>query len=127
AALKGAAFEALEEGGIDALARTIQVAKGDRSMDKFGWADLGLATFGGAVGGAVGGGLGDKLGGVGDNISNGLGKMAAKSLTGAATELGADLSAQVATAGLNSALTGQEFKLDIGVDTFTSAGAGGLQ
>ncbi|MFC6011313.1 hypothetical protein [Nocardia lasii] len=127
AALRGAAFEALEEGGIDALARTIQVAKGDRTMDDFGWSDLGLATFGGAVGGAVGGSLGDKLGGVGDNITSGLGKLGAKSVAGAATELGADLSAQVATAGVASALMGQEFQLDIGVDTFTSAGAGGVQ
>ncbi|MFF2085334.1 toxin glutamine deamidase domain-containing protein [Nocardia sp. NPDC058176] len=127
AALRGAMFEALEEGGIDALARTIQVAKGDRSMDDFGWTDLGLATFGGAVGGAVGGAMGDRLGGVGDQISSKAGKLAANSVAGAATELGADLSAQVATAGVASALLDQEFKLDIGVDTFTSAGAGGIQ
>ncbi|UGT58281.1 DNA/RNA non-specific endonuclease [Nocardia asteroides] len=127
AALRGAAFEALEEGGIDGIARTIQVAKGDRTMDEFGWSDLGLATFAGAVGGAVGGGLGNKLGGVGDDISSGVGKLAAKSATGAATELGADLSAQVAAASASSLLMGQDFNLDIGVDTFTSAGAGGVQ
>ncbi|MGW6725117.1 WXG100-like domain-containing protein [Nocardia sp. NPDC055029] len=127
AALRGAAFEALEEGGIDGIARTIQVANGDRSMDEFGWSDLGLATFGGAVGGAVGGSLGSKLDGVGDGITSGLGKLAAKTATGAATELGADLSAQVASAGAASLFMGQDFNLDIGVDTFTSAGAGGVQ
>ncbi|MGW5312133.1 toxin glutamine deamidase domain-containing protein [Nocardia thailandica] len=128
AALRGAAFEALEEGGIDAAARAIQVAKGDRSMDKFGWSDLALATFGGMVGGAVGGGLGgSKLGGLGDDVSSGLGKLAAKSAVGAGTELAADLSAQVAAAGAGAAFLDQEFKLDVGLDTFTSAGAGGIQ
>lgn len=107
AALRGAAFEALEEGGIDLAARLIQVGQGNRSGDKFGWADLGLATFGGAVGGAVGGGLGSTLGGVGDAVTNPVSKFVTKSVSGAATELGADLSAQVASAGAASALMGR--------------------
>ncbi|WKG10335.1 toxin glutamine deamidase domain-containing protein [Nocardia sp. PE-7] len=126
-ALRGAAFEALEEGGTDLGARLIQVAKGDRSGDKFGWTDLGLATFGGAVGGAAGGLLGGGTGALGDVASSTAGKLAGKVVGGTVTELGADLSAQVATAGVGAAFLGQEFKLDVGVDTFTSAGAGGVQ
>ncbi|WP_084787197.1 glycohydrolase toxin TNT-related protein [Nocardia sp. Root136] len=126
-ALRGAAFEALEEGGTDLGARLIQVAKGDRSSDKFGWTDLGLATFGGAVGGAAGGLLGGGTGALGDVASSTAGKLAGKVVGGTVTELGADLSAQVATAGVGAAFLGQEFKLDVGVDTFTSAGAGGVQ
>ncbi|MFE5479052.1 toxin glutamine deamidase domain-containing protein [Nocardia sp. NPDC056541] len=126
-ALRGAAFEALEEGGTDLGARLIQVAKGDRSTDKFGWTDLGLATFGGAVGGAAGGLLGGGTGALGDVASSTAGKLAGKVVGGTVTELGADLSAQVATAGVGAAFLGQEFKLDVGVDTFTSAGAGGVQ
>lgn len=125
-ALRGAAFEALEEGGTDLSARLIQVYNGDRSMTKFGWTDLGLATFGGAVGGAVGGVLGGGTGALGDVASSTAGKMAGKVVGGAVTELGADVSAQVAAAGVGAAFLGQEFKLDIGVDTFTSAGAGGV-
>lgn len=126
-ALRGAFFEALEEGGIDAAARVIQVAKGDRSMEDFGWYDLGLATFGGAVGGLVGGGLGGPLEGLGDAATKPVSKFVTNAVTGTGTELAADLSAQVAATGLNSAITGEDFNLDIGVDTFTSAGAGGLQ
>ncbi|MEU4319009.1 glycohydrolase toxin TNT-related protein [Nocardia fluminea] len=126
-ALRGAAFEALEEGGTDLGARLIQVAKGDRSTDKFGWTDLGLATFGGAVGGAAGGLLGGGTGALGEVASSTAGKLAGKVVGGTVTELGADLSAQVATAGVGAAFLGQEFKLDVGVDTFTSAGAGGVQ
>jgi Flp pilus assembly pilin Flp len=126
-ALRGAAFEALEEGGTDLGARLIQVAKGDRSTDKFGWTDLGLATFGGAVGGATGGLLGGGTGALSDVASSTAGKLAGKVVGGTVTELGADLSAQVATAGVGAAFLDQEFKLDVGVDTFTSAGAGGVQ
>ncbi|MFD4441153.1 toxin glutamine deamidase domain-containing protein [Nocardia sp. NPDC058519] len=126
-ALRGAAFEALEEGGTDLGARLIQVAKGDRSADKFGWTDLGLATFGGAVGGAAGGLLGGGTGALGDVASSTAGKLAGKVVGGTVTELGADLSAQVATAGVGAAFLGREFELDVGVDTFTSAGAGGVQ
>lgn len=121
AALRGAAFEALEEGGIDAIARSVQVGKGDRSMDEFGWGDLGLATFAGAVGGAVGGGLGSHLDGLSDTATSKLGRFATDTATGTGTELAADLSAQAAAA----AITGQG--MDIGLDTFTSAGAGGIQ
>lgn len=121
AALRGAFFEALEEGGIDAIARTIQVGKGDRGTDEFGWSDLGLATFAGAVGGAVGGGLGTNLDGLSDAATSKLGRFATDTATGTGTELAADLSAQAAAA----AITGQD--LQIGLDTFTSAGAGGIQ
>ncbi|MEV0075810.1 toxin glutamine deamidase domain-containing protein [Nocardia neocaledoniensis] len=126
-ALRGAAFEALEEGGVDLAARMIQVSNGDRTTDKFGWTDLGLATFGGAVGGAVGGVLGGGTGALADTAGSTVGKVAGKVVGGAVTELGADVSAQVAAAGVGAAFLGQEFNLDIGVDTFTSAGAGGVQ
>ncbi|MFD3744480.1 toxin glutamine deamidase domain-containing protein [Nocardia sp. NPDC058633] len=126
-ALRGAAFEALEEGGVDLAARMIQVSNGDRTADNFGWTDLGLATFGGAVGGAVGGVLGGGTGALGDVASSTAGKVAGKVVGGTVTELGADLSAQVAAAGVGTAFLGREFQLDIGVDTFTSAGAGGVQ
>ncbi|GEM31565.1 hypothetical protein NN3_25720 [Nocardia neocaledoniensis NBRC 108232] len=126
-ALRGAAFEALEEGGVDLAARMIQVSNGDRTTDKFGWTDLGLATFGGAVGGAVGGVLGGGTGALADTAGSTVGKVAGKVAGGAVTELGADVSAQVAAAGVGAAFLGQEFNLDIGVDTFTSAGAGGVQ
>ncbi|WP_084458431.1 toxin glutamine deamidase domain-containing protein [Nocardia caishijiensis] len=126
-ALRGAAFEALEEGGVDLAARLIQVSNGDRTADKFGWTDLGLATFGGAVGGAVGGVLGGGTGALADTAGSTVGKLAGKVVGGTVTELGADISAQAAAAGVGAAFLGQEFKLDIGVDTFTSAGAGGVQ
>ncbi|MFE7718017.1 toxin glutamine deamidase domain-containing protein [Nocardia rhizosphaerihabitans] len=126
-ALRGAAFEALEEGGTDLSARLIQVYNGDRALSKFGLTDLGLATFGGAVGGAVGGVLGGGTNVLADGLSSTAGKLAGKVVGGSVTELGADLSAQVAAAGVGAAFLGQEFNLDIGVDTFTSAGAGGIQ
>ncbi|GGK40267.1 toxin glutamine deamidase domain-containing protein [Nocardia camponoti] len=126
-ALRGAAFEALEEGGTDLGARLIQVGQGNRSLDKFGVSDFLLATGAGAVGGAVGGVLGGAGGALADNASGAASKFVGHTVAGATTELGADLSAQVAAAGANSLLTGQDFKLDIGVDTFTSAGAGGVQ
>ncbi|WP_280339868.1 toxin glutamine deamidase domain-containing protein [Nocardia neocaledoniensis] len=126
-ALRGAAFEALEEGGVDLAARMIQVSNGDRTSDKFGWTDLGLATFGGAVGGAVGGVLGGGTGALADTAGSTVGKVTGKIVGGAVTELGADVSAQVAAAGVGAAFLGREFNLDIGVETFTSAGAGGVQ
>lgn len=126
-ALRGAAFEALEEGGTDLSARLIQVYNGDRALSKFGLTDLGLATFGGAVGGAVGGVLGGGTNVLADGLSSTAGKLAGKVVGGSVTELGADLSAQVAAAGVGAAFLGQEFNLDIDVDTFTSAGAGGIQ
>ncbi|MFD6391575.1 toxin glutamine deamidase domain-containing protein [Nocardia sp. NPDC060259] len=126
-ALRGAAFEALEEGGTDLSARLIQVSNGDRSWQKFGLTDLGLATFGGAVGGAVGGVLGGGTNVLADGLSSTAGKLAGKVVGGSVTELGADVSAQVAAAGVGAAFLGQEFNLDIGLDTFTSAGAGGIQ
>ncbi|MFD3706260.1 hypothetical protein ACFWUP_24225 [Nocardia sp. NPDC058658] len=126
-ALWGAVFEAAEEGGVDLAARLIQVSNGDRSTGKFGLADLGLATLGGAVGGAVGGVLGGGTGALGDAASSVVGKAATKVVGGTVTELGADVSAQVAAAGVGAAFMDREFQLDIGVDTFTSAGAGGVQ
>ncbi|MGW5921293.1 toxin glutamine deamidase domain-containing protein [Nocardia fluminea] len=126
-ALRGAAFEALEEGGVDLAARLIQVSNGDRTGEKFGVADFVLATFGGAVGGAVGGVLGGGTGALGDVASSTAGKVAGKVVGGTVTELGADLSAQVAAAGAGAVFLNREFQLDIGVDTFTSAGAGGVQ
>uniref|UniRef100_UPI002453AF12 WXG100-like domain-containing protein n=1 Tax=Nocardia neocaledoniensis TaxID=236511 RepID=UPI002453AF12 len=83
-ALRGAAFEALEEGGVDLAARMIQVSNGDRTTDKFGWTDLGLATFGGAVGGAVGGVLGGGTGALADTAGSTVGKVAGKVVGGAA-------------------------------------------
>ncbi|MFD4433971.1 hypothetical protein ACFWPJ_32070, partial [Nocardia sp. NPDC058497] len=102
-ALRGAAFEALEEGGTDLSARLIQVYNGDRSWQKFGLTDLGLATFGGAVGGAVGGVLGGGTGALADGLSSTAGKLAGKVVGGTVTELGADVSAQVAAAGVGAA------------------------
>ncbi|MFE9784165.1 toxin glutamine deamidase domain-containing protein [Nocardia salmonicida] len=126
-ALRGAAFEALEEGGLDLAARMIQVSNGDRTGEKFGVSDFVLATFGGVVGGAVGGVLGGGTGALGDVASSTAGKVAGKVVGGTVTELGADMSAQVAAAGAGAAFLHREFQLDIGVETFTSAGAGGVQ
>ncbi|GAB2721981.1 ADP-ribosyltransferase [Nocardia thraciensis] len=128
AALLEAGKGALEEGGVDLGARLIQVAKGDRSTDKFGLGESIQATVGGAVGGAVGGGLGKSgIGEVADDTAgSAVGRFAGKAVTEAGTELASDVAGQAAASGYGAAFLGQEFKLDLGAESLANAGVGGV-
>ncbi|WP_280268034.1 ADP-ribosyltransferase [Nocardia wallacei] len=128
AALLEGAKGALEEGGVDLGARLVQVAKGDRSMDKFGLGEAIQSTVGGAVGGAVGGGLGKSgIGEVADETAgSAIGRFAGKAVTETGTELASDVAGQAAASGYGAAFLGQEFKLDLSADSLANAGVGGV-
>ncbi|MCP9950806.1 WXG100 family type VII secretion target [Actinomadura madurae] len=60
AILRGAAFGALEGGGLDLLVQGVQIAQGNR--DGVDWKKTGSALLDGAIGGAISGGIGHGFG-----------------------------------------------------------------
>ncbi|WP_131736236.1 WXG100-like domain-containing protein [Actinomadura roseirufa] len=74
--LRGAAFGALQGGGLDLVVQSVQIAQGNR--DGVDWTKTGAATFDGALGGAFSGGVGHGLGkipGVGGPADTALGSL----------------------------------------------------
>ncbi|MFB4301422.1 ADP-ribosyltransferase [Actinomadura sp. NTSP31] len=120
--LKGAAFGALQGGGLDLLVQGVQIAEGNRKgVD---WGKTAGATFDGAIGGAISGGIAHgagKIPGVGDAAATPLGNM----FKGAAREGVSEAISGVAGTVATSAIHGDPLTWDAVAKGATSGAFGG--
>ncbi|MDL4814886.1 WXG100-like domain-containing protein [Actinomadura opuntiae] len=120
--LKGAAFGALQGGGLDLLVQGVQIAEGNRKgVD---WGKTAGATFDGAIGGAFSGGIAHgagKIPGVGDAAATPLGNM----FKGMAREGASEAISGVAGTVATSAIHGDPLTWDAIAKGATSGAFGG--
>ncbi|MBO2460220.1 WXG100-like domain-containing protein [Actinomadura violacea] len=122
AVLKGAAFGALQGGGLDLVVQGVQIAQGNRKgVD---WGKTGQATLDGAIGGAISGGIGfgaGKIPGVGDAAATPLGNMFKGMARDGASEAISGAAGTIAT----SAIHGDPLSWDAIAKGATSGAFGG--
>lgn len=122
AVLKGAAFGALQGGGLDLIVQGVQIAQGNRK--DVDWAKTGQATLDGAIGGAISGGIGfgaGKIPGVGDAAATPLGNMFKGMARDGVSEAVSGVAGTVAT----SAIHGDPLSWDAIAKGATSGAFGG--